>query len=100
VGNDALARMAEMAKSDPSPLVRLSLASALQRLEPAKRWAIAEGLVARAEDADDANLPLMIWYGLEPAVAADKDRALNLVEKTKIPLLRQYITRRVAGLSK
>ena len=98
--DEGLARMAEMAKSDPSPVVRLALASALQRLEPAARWAIGEGLVARAEDADDANLPLMIWYGIEPAVAADKDRALKLMEKIRIPLLRQYVTRRIAGASK
>ena len=36
-----------------------------------RRWAIAEGLLSHAEDADDANLPLMYWYGIEPLVPAD-----------------------------
>ena len=100
VSDETLAKMAELAKSDPSPVVRLFLASALQRLEPAKRWAIAEGLVGHAEDAEDPSLPLMDWYGIEAAVSADKERALELVGKTKIPLVRQYITRRIAGQSK
>jgi len=39
----------------------------------------------------------MIWYGIEPAVALDKDRALKLATTTKIPLLRQYIARRIAA---
>jgi putative membrane-bound dehydrogenase-like protein len=100
VSDETLARMGELAKSDPSPVVRLFLASALQRLEPANRWAIAEGLVSHGEDAEDPNLPLMVWYGIEGAVSADRERALGLVGKTKIPLVRQFITRRIAGQSK
>jgi hypothetical protein len=100
VSDETLGKMGELAKSDPSPVVRLFLASALQRLEPLRRWAIAEGLVGHAEDAEDANLPLMIWYGIEPAVSQDRERALGLVARTKIPLVRQNITRRIAGQSK
>ena len=67
----ALPKFAAMAKADPSPLVRLSLASALQRLDLGDRWPIAEALAAHAEDARDASLPLMLWYGVEPLVTAD-----------------------------
>ena len=70
-----LAKFAEMAKSDPSPVVRLDLASALQRMPLEKRWEILEGLVAHAEDATDHNLPLMDWYAAEPLAAADPARA-------------------------
>ena len=90
----ALAKFAAMAKDDPSPRVRLSLASALQRLPVADRWAIAEGLVAHAEDGRDASLPLMIWYGIEPLVPADLSRALALTAGCKVPLIRQYLARR------
>ena len=76
------------------------LAAALQRLPLEQRWEIAGGLVAHAEDADDPNLPLMIWYGIEPAVAADGNRALELVLKSKIPLIRQHIVRRLAAGAK
>jgi putative membrane-bound dehydrogenase-like protein len=90
-------KLAALAKSDPSAVVRLYLASALQRIAPERRWAIVEGLVARAEDVGDPNLPLMYWYGLEPLVMLDKDRALKLVVASRIPLLRQFVVRRIAG---
>jgi putative membrane-bound dehydrogenase-like protein len=96
----ALSKMSQMAQKDISPIVRLALASALQRLPPAERWTMAEGLVGHEEDAEDQNLPLMIWYGIEPLVELDKTRALGLMSRAKIPVLRQYITRRVAALSK
>jgi putative membrane-bound dehydrogenase-like protein len=95
-----LAPLALMAKQDASPVVRLELASALQRLPLADRAAIAEGLLGREEDATDAQLPLMIWYGIEPLVATDKARALSLLAQAKIPQVRQFITRRLAALAK
>jgi hypothetical protein len=39
----------------------------------------------------------MIWYGTAPLVAADKPRALKLAGACKIPKVRQFISRRVAG---
>lgn len=92
-----LSRLAELSRDDPSPFVRRHLASALQRLPFEKRWDIAEGLVGHAEDTNDPNLPLMIWYGIEPLVPADTARALKLLGKTKIPLIRQFIARRAAS---
>ena len=65
-----LSRFAELARTDPSPVVRLYLASALQRLPLDERWEIVEGLVGHAEDAADHNLPLMYWYAAEPLAAA------------------------------
>ncbi|HZE95522.1 MAG TPA: dehydrogenase, partial [Planctomycetota bacterium] len=94
------AKLLEMAKSDPSPVVRLALASGLQRLPVAERAPIAEALMAHEEDAADAQLPLMIWYGIEPLVSSDRDRAVALIAKAKIPLVRQYTTRRLAAMAK
>ncbi|HZT82607.1 MAG TPA: PVC-type heme-binding CxxCH protein, partial [Gemmataceae bacterium] len=92
-------RLAEMAAQDPSATVRLFLASGLQRLPAEERWPIAEALAAHAEDAADANLPLMIWYAVEPLVASDPARGAALIKQAKIPLLREYIARRVASLA-
>ncbi len=86
---------ARMAREDDSSFVRLHIASALQQLPLEQRWGIAEALVGHAGDANDANLPLMIWYGIEPLVLADTARALELLKKTDISLLRQFIVRRV-----
>jgi len=46
-------------------------------------------------DKDDHNLPLMYWYATEPIVAADPAQGALLLTKAKIPLLREYITRRL-----
>jgi len=93
-----LQRLVEMAKSDPSPVVRLALASGLQRLPDGDRWAIAEALVAHGEDANDLNLPLMDWYAIEPLVPKNPGRAGQLALESKIPIVRQYIARRLASL--
>jgi len=92
-----LAKFLDLAKNDKSPVVRLYLASALQRLPLEKRWDIAEALIAHEEDKDDHNLPLMYWYAIEPLVASDAKRGALMLTKTKIPLLRRYIPQRMAG---
>ncbi|HLQ44403.1 MAG TPA: PVC-type heme-binding CxxCH protein, partial [Planctomycetaceae bacterium] len=80
---------------DSSGLVMLFLASALQRLPLSDRWDIAEMLSWRGDFAKDNALPLMIWYGIEPAVTRDTKRAVHLAERSRIPLLRQFIARRL-----
>ncbi len=89
-----LARFAELAKTDPSPKVRLSLASALQRLSLQQRWAVVEPLASHKEDASDPMLPLMIWYGVEPLVPADQRRAVALATGCQIPIVRRFVARR------
>jgi putative membrane-bound dehydrogenase-like protein len=87
-----------LAKADPSSIVRLYLASAVQRLPLEKRWPILEGLVAHGEDARDLNIPLMGWYGAEPLGAADSSRALRLALDAKLPNLLPFMVRRVSAL--
>ena len=89
---------AKMAKEDASPVVRLYLASAAQRIEVAKRWPILQGLASHAEDAKDHNLPLMLWYAAEPAVAADIAKGAELLGSCKIPKVQEFITRRMAAV--
>jgi putative membrane-bound dehydrogenase-like protein len=98
--NDPLFKISLLAATEPSPVVRLALAGGLQRLPLASRLPIAEALIVHEEDAADLNLPLMYWYGIEPIVSSDREKALALLAKAKIPLLRQNITRRLASLAK
>ncbi|MBB5037599.1 PVC-type heme-binding CxxCH protein [Prosthecobacter dejongeii] len=86
---------AEMAKNDSSGLIRLHLASALQRLPLDARWPIATALAQRTEDANDRQQPLMIWYGIESAVAADPMRGVELIASAKIPTVRRLVARRI-----
>jgi putative heme-binding domain-containing protein len=90
----ALKKLASMAEKDTSPIVRLYLASAIQRMPLDQRWAVAQNLVAHAEDANDHNIPKIIWYGVEPLVATDAPRALKLAANSKIPLVASFIARR------
>ena len=92
--------LVQLASTDPSPVVRLALASALQKIPLAVRGPVAEKLIAHEEDATDANLPLMYWYGIEPIISSDREKALALLGKSKIPLVRQFITRRIAENAK
>jgi hypothetical protein len=92
-----LSRFLKLAKTDKSPMVRLALASALQRLPVQDRWDIAAALVAHDEDVGDQNLPLMVWYAIEPMVPTDYVRSVQLLEKTRIPVIRQFISQRISS---
>jgi putative heme-binding domain-containing protein len=92
-----VACFAKQAKTDPSPVVRLYLASACQRLPLDMRWPILEGLVDNAEDAGDHNLPLMYWYAAEPLAAKEPARALALAAKAKTPNLLPFMVRRIGS---
>ncbi len=93
-----LAKYAELARSDPSPLVRLYLASAMQRLPLAKRWESLAGLLGHGEDASDPNLPLMYWYAAEPLAVLDPARAARLAAESPISRIQEYMARRLAAL--
>ncbi|OJW16253.1 MAG: dehydrogenase [Planctomycetales bacterium 71-10] len=93
-----LAFFAKLATSDPSPVVRLGLASGCQRLPLAARKPILEGLVRHAEDANDHNLPFMVWYALEPVAADSPQWALELASAAKLPGVLINSVRRIAAL--
>ncbi|MSU51689.1 MAG: c-type cytochrome [Opitutus sp.] len=86
----------QLAKSDPSALVRLALASALQRLPAEQRARVAGPLLAHAEDATDHNLPLMLWYGIEPLAGAPQGAFEKLVIAARIPRVQRLAARRLA----
>ena len=86
----------KMAADDASPLCGCYLASALQRLPSSSGGRSPRRWRRHAEDAQDPNLPLMIWYGVEPVVPTNKPRAAALMAKVKIPLVREHIARRLA----
>jgi len=89
-----LRKLERMAAADPSLVVRRRLASLLQRLPLEQRWGIAEGLVRHRRSGHDRNVPLLCWYGIEPLVEADPERALALAGKAAWPQLKEFVTRR------
>ena len=108
-----LQELIRLAREDDSGLVRLALASALQRIPVERRIELATPLAARDEDADDHNLPLLIWYGLIPTLARsssevsgpvtaqDSERPLALARfaiDCRFPVTRRLVARRLAEL--
>lgn len=96
-----VAEFARLAASDPSPAVRLAVASAVPVLAPVDRWSVAAALAAHGEDATDRYLPKMVWFALAPQVAADIPRALDLAASTPLPTLadsiRWFVARTAPG---
>lgn len=87
-----------LAKQDDSPVVRLALASVANRIPLDQRWQLVAELASHAEDAEDHNLPAMIWYAMEPLAESDADRALALGMNAglNMPILRKHTLRRLA----
>ncbi len=96
---DALKELVQLSLSDPSPLVRLYLASALQRLNYEYRWPILTALSGRPEDNSDSNIPLMLWYGAEPLVHHDPLAFASMSATSEITTLRRLGARRIASLN-
>lgn len=98
VSPETLNRFVTLAQNDPSALVRLYLASAMQRIDPAQRFDVLTALVQHAEDKDDHNLPLMLWYAAEPLAAVDPKRALALIQQSKMPKHLPYMIQRIGAI--
>src|SRR5205823_4595285 len=94
----ALKQFLRLARDDRSPVVRLFLAAALQRIAVEKRWDVVSALNQHAEDAADHNLPLMNWYAAEPLATNNMQRALALAADSKVPRVLHFTVRRVAAI--
>jgi len=94
---ELLVRFEDLAQSDDSPIVRLYLASAVQRIPLEQRWTIVDRLSKHAEDLNDHNLPLMNWYALEPLVPVDCDRAVAIAESSPFTQLLPFTLRRIGA---
>lgn len=89
----------EAAKSDPSSIVRLTLASTLQRLPIEHRAVLAAALASRTEDTGDPNQPRMIWYGVMELLNMPDDSPLGLIrvaEDCRLPITMRLIARGLA----
>ena len=93
---DAVTRnvLARLAESEQSWLVQMTVASALRRVPPGNRWRIAVRLGEVIRGTPDANLERMLWYAIEPEVAADPERAMQAVT-LQTPRIRNWVARRL-----
>jgi putative membrane-bound dehydrogenase-like protein len=93
------AAIMELAAKEISPAVRLVLASTLQRLPVQRRITLATLLTRGPQDADDHNLPLLVWYGLIPTAEADPQRLATFALHCKWPKTQRFAVRRLAEIS-
>lgn len=89
-------RLNKQANIEPSGLVRLALASALQRMPLDQRFPLAAALMRHSQDANDHNLPLQVWYGLMPAVQAMPLEAAQLTAESTWSRTVRLIARRLS----
>ena len=85
------------AQSPLTPRIRRELASALQRISQDQRKDLATALLKHGEDKDDPMIPLLIWYGIEPVVAADPAVGMQLAKGSKMPKVTGFIYRRLSS---
>jgi putative membrane-bound dehydrogenase-like protein len=91
---DVLEAFDKLAAEDESGLVLTYLCSALQKMPHGYRWPLATALGKRKEFADDPVYPLMLWYGIEPAIVAHPEAAIRMAGSCQIPKVREFIARR------
>ncbi|HEX5176254.1 MAG TPA: PVC-type heme-binding CxxCH protein, partial [Chthoniobacteraceae bacterium] len=86
-----------LAAKEASPLVRLALAAALQRVPLPHRGGVAEPLL-RSDRPADRNLALSLWYGIEGIAQSAKGQndLAGFAAHTSVPPVRQLATRRLA----
>lgn len=85
-------RVASMAVTDRSPVVRMYIASAIQRLPAGSDWTrVAEALVRHGEDREDRNIPLLRWQSIAPRMPGHLEEAFHLAARTQLPWLAEFI---------
>lgn len=93
---EVVATLQKQAEKEPSGLVRLHLASAMMRLPTRLRLRLTEPLLRHAEDANDHNLPLLLWYGLMPIAESDPESLALAALSCRLPKTQRLIARRLA----
>lgn len=91
-------RLLMLARRDPSKLVRLHIASALQR-HPKKSWApdsVAFELIRHAGDSSDPYLPLMYWYAVN-AIIPLSPHPEEFLTQGRIPQIRELTAKRIVA---
>lgn len=82
----------EMAKSDPSSMVRLKLAGACQkRIEDSAALKIIEILAKKQEDSQDRFIPKMLWFAYSKFAKKDINEAYKLADVSPLPLFRKSV---------
>jgi putative membrane-bound dehydrogenase-like protein len=104
IGDDHLAderlakSLVDLARTDAHPQVRSQLACSARRLEAPTALPVIEALARRAEDLDDPNIPLLLWYAVEEKLRTSRDATLHWLESSPLweaPLFQSAVVARL-----
>ena len=90
-----LGAIVDRATTETSPFVRLALASALQRLPAEDAWKVADRLANLSSGIDQPWVNHLLWYGIEPLVAAQPARAMATFSRANAAFIRECVARRL-----
>jgi putative membrane-bound dehydrogenase-like protein len=99
VGPGIAAKLADLARGDPSPTVRSQLACSAKRLPASDALPVIRELLRRREDLDDPFIPLLAWWAIEDKAVSDRGRVWSLLETEedwKAPITEKVILERLA----
>ena len=94
-----LRRLVHLAGRDGSVVVRSQLACAAKRLPASLSLPIVALLLSHDEDAEDVQMPLLIWWAIEDKAISDTDQVLQIVQAGDLwhrPLMTRFIIERLA----
>ncbi len=94
ISSHTISSLEELASSEDSPVVRLYLSAALQRLDQNDRWNIVSSLIQNKEDQNDPNIPYMLWFGMESLINDDLEKFTAMAQTSQIPFITSKIARR------
>jgi putative heme-binding domain-containing protein len=92
-------RLVELAKTEPSPVVRSQLACTCKRLPGPVALPIVAELLGRKEDLADLHIPLLLWWAIEDKAISDRAGVLHLVDTSVAwdrPITKSVIVERLA----
>lgn len=97
--DDAAKELAKLATRTKDATVIAAVATACAKLPPGSmKWDVLRSLAAAPDSSTGANLSLMIWLAVQPAVQADPANGLNLILKANNRRVRTNIVRLVLSL--
>jgi putative membrane-bound dehydrogenase-like protein len=91
-------KLVELAKRDESAFVRMQLACSARRLPADQGLPIVRELLQRSEDANDRDIPLLLWWAMEDKAASARDQVTELFSQKQLwetPIVRQYMLERL-----
>jgi putative membrane-bound dehydrogenase-like protein len=89
---------ADLAESDPSPVVRAQLLCSAKRLPGEQAMPVIEALLLRGGDSADPVIPWLLWWAVESKAAPDRARVVAFFakpESRKRPAVRANLGRLV-----